>query len=396
MKALRNLIASESGGGILMMLAGAVALLLANSPLEHAYSAFFEMEMQVRVHELNVQKPLLLWINDGLMAIFFFTVGLELKREVLGGELSSPRKIALPAFAALGGMAVPALVYTALNHTDAFAMRGWAIPTATDIAFALGVITLLGRGVPTSLKLFLVTLAIVDDIGAIIIIAVFYTVEISPLSLGIAGACCVVLFALNRCGVRTAAPYLLVGLLMWLSVLKSGVHATLAGVVMAMFIPHGERGEDSLLRHLEHELHGTVSYAILPLFALANCGVTVLGMGSEALLHPVPLGVTLGLLIGKPVGVLLFSAVAIGLGLTRLPERSNALMFVGVACLTGIGFTMSLFIGSLAFDTGALGSGVDERLGILIGSFASALLGVLLLRAGIKRQGEPAAEGSSG
>ena len=395
MNALRKLIASESGGGILMMLAGALALILANSPLQHAHGAFFGMEMQVRVHELNVQKPLLLWINDGLMAIFFFTVGLELKREVLGGELSSPRKIALPAFAALGGMVVPALVYSALNQGDAFAMRGWAIPTATDIAFALGVITLLGRNVPTTLKLFLVTLAIVDDIGAIIIIAMFYTADIAPLSLAIAGACCVVLLALNRAGVRTAAPYLLVGLVMWLSVLKSGVHATLAGVLLAMFIPHQGEGEHSLLRSMEHGLHGTVSYAILPLFALANCGVGVLGMGSEALLHPVPLGVALGLLIGKPVGILLFSGIAIALGIARLPERSNTLMFVGVACLTGIGFTMSLFIGSLAFDTGALGSGVDERLGILLGSFASALLGVVLLRAGIRQQGLPAAAGSA-
>ena len=395
MKALRTLLDSESGGGILMMLAGALALVLANSPLHHAYASFFSLEMQVRLHELNVQKPLLLWINDGLMAIFFFTVGLELKREVLGGELSSARKIALPAFAALGGMVAPALVYTALNHGDAFAMRGWAIPTATDIAFALGVITLLGRGVPTSLKLFLVTLAIVDDIGAIIIIAVFYTAEIAPLSLAIAGACCVLLFALNRYGVRTAAPYLLVGTVMWLSVLKSGVHATLAGVLLAMFIPHGEDDDTSLLRQLEHEFHGTVSYAILPLFALANCGVSLLGVGSEALVHPVPLGVSLGLLIGKPVGVLLFSGIAIALGIARLPERSNPLMFTGVACLTGIGFTMSLFIGSLAFDTGALGQGVDERLGILLGSFASALLGVVLLRTGIKRLGAPAATDSA-
>ncbi len=379
-----------------MMIAGAVALVLANSPLQEAYAAFFNTEMQVRVHELNVQKPLLLWINDGLMAIFFFTVGLELKREVLGGELSSARKIALPAFAALGGMVAPALVYTALNHSDSFAMRGWAIPTATDIAFALGVLTLLGRGVPNSLKLFLVTLAIVDDIGAIIIIAIFYTADIAPLSLAIAAACCVVLLVLNRAGVRNATPYLLVGVLMWLSVLKSGVHATLAGVLLAMFIPHREVEGKSLLRHLEHELHGTVAYAILPLFALANCGVRMLDLGADALVHPVPLGVGMGLLLGKPVGVLLFSGIAIALGLARLPDRSNRLMFVGVACLTGIGFTMSLFIGSLAFDQGTLGAGVDERLGILIGSFASAVLGVVLIRAGIRRDALPAAEGSSG
>lgn len=386
MKALREMLASESGAGILMMMAGAVALVLANSPLHDAYLAFFSLDLQVRVHELNIEKPLLLWINDCLMAIFFFTIGLELKREVLEGELSSARKIALPAFAALGGMVVPALVYVALNHGNALAMRGWAIPTATDIAFALGVLTLVGRSVPSSLKLFLVTLAIVDDIGAIVIIALFYTADIAPLSLAIAGGCCGALFCLNRYGVRSAAPYLLLGMVMWLSVLKSGVHATLAGVVLAMFIPNRTPDGASMLKDLEHGLRGTVSYVILPLFALANCGVSLFGLGADVLTHPVPLGVTLGLLLGKPVGVLLCSGAAIALGLARLPERSNLLMFLGVACLTGIGFTMSLFIGSLAFEPGSLGEGVDERVGILLGSAGSALLGVVLLRAGLRRQ----------
>ena len=386
MKALREMLASESGAGILMMMAGAVALVLANSPLHDAYLAFFSLDLQVRVHELNIEKPLLLWINDCLMAIFFFTIGLELKREVLEGELSSARKIALPAFAALGGMVVPALVYVALNHGNALAMRGWAIPTATDIAFALGVLTLVGRSVPSSLKLFLVTLAIVDDIGAIVIIALFYTADIAPLSLAIAGGCCAALFCLNRYGVRSAAPYLLLGMVMWLSVLKSGVHATLAGVVLAMFIPNRTPDGASMLKDLEHGLRGTVSYVILPLFALANCGVSLFGLGADVLTHPVPLGVTLGLLLGKPVGVLLCSGAAIALGLARLPERSNLLMFLGVACLTGIGFTMSLFIGSLAFESGSLGEGVDERVGILLGSAGSALLGVVLLRAGLRRQ----------
>jgi NhaA family Na+:H+ antiporter len=293
-------------------------------------------------------------------------------------------------------MAVPAMVYGLFNSGDALAMRGWAIPTATDIAFALGVLMILGRAVPTSLKLFLVTLAIIDDIGAIIIIALFYTADLAPLSLAIAGICLVVLFIMNRSGVDQAFPYLLVGLIMWLSVLKSGVHATLAGVMLAMFIPYRDEHGGSPLKALEGQLHSTVSFVVLPLFALANCGVTIVGLGADALLHDVPLGVALGLLVGKPLGVLLFCGIAIAFGVAKLPERSNLLMFCGVACLTGIGFTMSLFIGSLAFEQGMLGAGVDERLGILAGSVASAVLGLSLLKLGIRRRDAPEAAGSAG
>jgi NhaA family Na+:H+ antiporter len=385
MQLIRRLFAHEAAGGILLIVAAAVALLLANSGLADAYRAFFAIEVEVRIAEFQVLKPLVLWINDGLMAIFFFTVGLELKREVLEGELSTPSQVALPAFAALGGMIVPALVYAWINRGDAVAMRGWAIPTATDIAFALGVLLLLGKSVPNSLKLFLVTLAIVDDVGAIVIIALFYTVNLAPLSLALAAACLAILFALNRLRVETMAPYLLVGALMWLSVLKSGVHATLAGVLLAMFIPLTTRSGASPLRQLEHGLHSTVAFAVLPLFALANCGVT-LGGGSEALLAPVPLGVALGLVAGKPTGVLAFSGLAIALGLARLPARSNLPMFIGVSCLTGIGFTMSLFIGSLAFEHADPEYAVDERIGILLGSTVSAFAGVALIRLGLKRQ----------
>jgi len=386
MQLIRRFFAHEAAGGVLLIAAAAFALLLANSMFADAYRAFFAIEVEVRVAEFQVLKPLLLWINDGLMAIFFFTVGLELKREVLEGELSTPSQVALPAFAALGGMLVPALVYAWLNWGNAVAMRGWAIPTATDIAFALGVLLLLGKSVPNSLKLFLVTLAIVDDVGAIVIIALFYTVDLAPISLALAAACLAILFALNRFRVETVAPYLLVGALMWLSVLKSGVHATLAGVLLAMFIPISTRSGTSPLRQLEQSLHATVAFAVLPLFALANCGVTLTGLGREALLAAVPLGVALGLIVGKPLGVLAFSAVAIALGLARLPARSNLAMFVGVACLTGIGFTMSLFIGSLAFEHADPAHAVDERIGILLGSVVSAFAGVAMIRLGLKRQ----------
>jgi NhaA family Na+:H+ antiporter len=384
-RAIRNFLEHESAGGIALVAAALLALLLTNSPIADLYQALFSLELEVRIDTLQVEKPLLLWINDGLMAIFFFTVGLELKREIVGGELSTPAKVALPAFAALGGMVVPAIAYSLVNWHDPLAMRGWAIPTATDIAFALGVLTLLGRAVPTSLKLFLVTLAIADDIGAIVIIALFYTAEIAPLSLGIALGCCAVLLALNRAGVDTPTPYLLVGFVMWLSVLKSGVHATLAGVILAQFIPLTDAAGGSPLRRLESELHPSVAFGVLPLFALANCGVPLEG-GWQAISAPVPLGVVLGLVAGKPIGVLLFSGIAIACGIAQLPQRSNWLMFCGVACLTGIGFTMSLFIGSLAFSPGSFADGSDVRLGILAGSLISAVCGLLLLRAGLRRQ----------
>jgi len=384
-KRIKSFMQQESAGGITLMFAAALSLILANSPLAEMYQDFFKIEIEVRIGDFQVLKPMVLWINDGLMAIFFFTVGLELKREVLEGELSTPAQVALPAFAAVGGMVVPALAYAMVNYSDPIAMRGWAIPTATDIAFALGVLLLLGKSVPTSLKMFLVTLAIVDDVGAIIVIAIFYTINLSAISLAVAGTCLVGLMILNRARVTSTAPYLMLGFLMWLAVLKSGVHATLAGVLLAMFIPMRDEQGNSPLRELEHDLHPSVAFGVLPLFALANCGVTLLGITMDDLLAPVPLGVALGLVLGKPIGVLAFAGLAIVLGLGRLPERSNLPMFVGVACLTGIGFTMSLFIGSLAFEHAGPAYDVDERIGIILGSAVSSVLGVVLIRYGLRK-----------
>jgi NhaA family Na+:H+ antiporter len=296
----------------------------------------------------------------------------------------------LPAIAALGGMVVPALVYSALNSADEFAMQGWAIPTATDIAFALGVLSLLGSRVPTSLKIFLVSLAIFDDMGAIIIIAIFYTADISTASLVIAALCIAVLFALNRRGVGEMTPYIIIGIIMWVAVLKSGVHATLAGVVLAFFIPMRDRNdpERSLLKELEHDLHGAVAFFILPLFAFANSGISLSGVGVEQLFHPVPLGIAAGLFIGKQLGVFLFCWLGIKLGLARLPQGISWSVLYGASLITGIGFTMSLFIGSLSFEQSGVNRLFDERLGIIIGSLLSAISGYLLLRRVLPGKGE--------
>lgn len=382
MTSMREFLKLESASGIVLVGAAMVAMLLANSPLQHYYNMLLQLPVEVRVGPLQLAKPLLLWINDGLMAIFFFLVGLELKRELLEGELRQPANVVLPGIAALGGMAVPALVFVALNHGDAQALQGWAIPTATDIAFALGVLTLLGKRVPTSLKIFLVSLAIFDDMGAIIIIALFYTAQISALSLGIAAACLLVLFVLNRRGVDVMTPYIIVGIVMWVAVLKSGVHATLAGVVLAFFIPlrHRTDSQRSLLKELEHDLHGVVAFFILPLFAFANSGITLQGVGLAQLLHPVPLGIAAGLFIGKQLGVFLFCWLGVRLGIARLPEGVGWGVLYGASLITGIGFTMSLFIGSLSFEESGLNRLFDERLGIIVGSLLSAVSGYLVLR----------------
>jgi len=382
MTTVREFLRLESASGIILVFAAAVAMVLANSPLYTYYNLLIEMPVEVRVGPLQLAKPLLLWINDGLMAIFFFLVGLELKRELLEGELREPRNVVLPALAAVGGMVVPALIYTALNRDDGIAMQGWAIPTATDIAFALGVLSLLGNRVPTSLKLFLVSLAIFDDMGAIVIIALFYTAQISTLSLGIAATCLLALFLLNRRGVDQMSPYIIVGTVMWVAVLKSGVHATLAGVLFAFFIPMRLKNqpERSLLKELEHDLHGAVAFFILPLFAFANSGISLQGVGVEQLLHPVPLGIAAGLFLGKQLGVFAFSWLGIQLGLARLPEGVSWGVLYGASLITGIGFTMSLFIGSLSFEETGNNLLFDERLGIIVGSLLSAVSGYLLLR----------------
>jgi len=385
--ALRDFIALESAGGILLALAAAVALALANSPLAFLYAAFLDTPVEMRVASFQIAKPLLLWINDGLMAVFFFLVGLEIKREVLEGEFSDRRQIVLPAVAAIFGIAVPALVYAAINAGNPVALAGWAIPAATDIAFALGVLSLLGNRVPPALKVFLLTVAILDDLGAIVIIAVFYADNLAPLSLGIAALALLALLALNRAGVVRQAPYLFVGLILWASVLKSGVHATLAGVALAFFIPlrAGNGGSHSPLRRLEHDLHPLVAFAILPLFAFANAGVSLENVTAAAMLEPVPLGIASGLLVGKAFGVFLACWLTVQLGFARLPRDTNWGSILGVSILCGIGFTMSLFIAGLAFDGAGAEYVVQTRLGILGGSLAAALLGYTLLRASLPR-----------
>jgi len=381
--ALREFVALESAAGILLAIAAVAALALANSPLAFLYDAFLDTPVEVRVGALQIAKPLLLWINDGLMAVFFFLVGLEIKREVLEGELSEPRQVVLPAAAAAGGMAVPAAIYAAINAGSPVALAGWAIPAATDIAFSLGVLSLLGNRVPAGLKVFLLTLAILDDLGAIVIIALFYAGNLAPASLGIAAAALLALLALNRSGVASLAPYLFVGLVLWVSVLKSGVHATLAGVALAMFIPLRARGSGvhSPLRRLENDLHAPVAFAILPLFAFANAGVPLAGVGFGTLLEPVPLGIAAGLVAGKPAGVLLAAWLAVRLGVARLPEGIGWGAMLGAAVLCGIGFTMSLFIAGLAFEGAGAEYVVQTRLGVLFGSLASAIVGFAILRA---------------
>lgn len=380
--ALREFLALEAASGMLLAGAALLALAAANSPLALLYDRLLDTPVEVRVGAFEIAKPLVLWINDGLMAVFFFLVGLELKREVLTGELSRPSQIALPAIAAVGGMAVPAFVYAAAAWGDPVALRGWAIPAATDIAFALGVLSLLGERVPVGLKVFLLTLAILDDLGAIVIIALFYTADLAAGSLAVAGAAIAVLLAMNLGGVRRATPYVLVGLVLWASVLKSGVHATLAGVVLALFIP------SRAARRLEDDLHPPVAYGILPLFAFANAGVPLAGVTLGALVEPVPLGIALGLLLGKLAGVFGASFLAIRLGLVALPAGATWASLFGVSALCGIGFTMSLFIAGLAFEGAAMEYAVQARLGILLGSLASALAGYAILRAAL---GAPAA-----
>ncbi len=377
----------ESASGILLMAAAVLALLSANSPLQPYYAWLLDTPVEIRIGALQIAKPLLLWINDGLMAVFFFLVGLELKRELVEGELADPRHIVLPGLGAIGGMAVPALIYLALNADDPAARPGWAIPTATDIAFALGVLALLGSRVPPAIKMFLTTLAIFDDIGAILIIALFYTANISLSALAVAAACLPVLLVMNRRRVAARSLYAVVGLIMWGALLKSGVHATLAGVVLALFVPMRSREdpERSPLKELEDDLHSAVAFFILPVFAFANAGIDLSRVGTEQLLHGVPLGIALGLFVGKQVGIFAICWLAVRLGLAPLPKGVNWTALYGTAALCGIGFTMSLFIGSLAFETSGIERVFDERLGILLGSLASGVLGYLVLHTVLPR-----------
>ena len=379
--ALRNFLKLEASGGIVLVIAAALAIIAANSPLAGLYSLFIDLPVEIRIGPLHIAKPLLLWINDGFMAIFFFLIGLELKREVLDGELSDARKIVLPAFGAVGGMAVPAAIYAAFNWSDAVALKGWAIPAATDIAFALGVLALLGSRVPLSLRVFLVTIAIFDDVGAIAIIALFYTSDLSLSALAVALALMVPLLVLNRRGVTANAPYLLLGIVIWVSLLKSGVHATLAGIALALFIPMRDpkQPERSPLRTLEHDLHTAVAFGILPLFAFANAGISLADASLEYLSHPVPLGIAAGLFVGKQLGIFAACWLGVMLGLARRPEGVSWPALYGTALLCGIGFTMSLFIGTLAFEETGVNQLFDERLGIIAGSILSGVAGYLVL-----------------
>ncbi|MCV4344101.1 Na+/H+ antiporter NhaA [Pseudomonas capsici] len=370
----------EAAGGLLLIAAAALALIINNSPLSWLYNEFLNIPVVAQIGAIKIAKPLLLWINDGLMALFFLVIGLEVKREVLEGQLSRPSQVVLPGAAAIGGMVVPALIYYVLNKDNPAALGGWAIPMATDIAFALGVLALLGKRVPVSLKLFLMTLAIIDDLGAIVVIALFYSGELSNLSLMLAGASILALIVMNRLGVAKLGPYLLVGLVLWVCVLKSGVHATLAGVVLAFCIPlRIKASKASPLLSLEHGLHPWVAYGILPLFAFANAGVSLAGVTLDNFTHPVPMGIAAGLLIGKTLGVFGLTWLTIQTGLAKLPNEANWGQVLGVSILCGIGFTMSLFVGSLAFEAGVSDYAGEDRMGILTGSILSALMGYAVM-----------------
>jgi NhaA family Na+:H+ antiporter len=394
--AVRDFLKLESASGILLIGAMALAMIMNNTFLDDLYQAFIKTPISVQIGALIIDKPLLLWINDGLMALFFFTVGLELKREILEGELSRMSQVALPLAGAIGGMLMPALIYAGLNLHDPKLLSGWAIPAATDIAFALGILMLLGKRVPNSLKIFLITLAVFDDVGAIIIIALFYTHELSYVSLIVAACSILVLVIMNLMNVTRIAAYTIVGLILWVSVLKSGVHATLATVIMAFTIPLRTKmpSQRSPLHQLENDLHPMVAYFVLPVFAFANAGINLGHLTLESVTHPVPIGIALGLFVGKQLGVFSFAWLAIKIGIATKSKDISWLSLYGVAILCGVGFTMSLFIGTLAFNQGDLPANIDERLGILLGSLLSAVGGYFLLRYSLKRN-QPADSGES-
>ena len=386
---IRNFLRMESAGGIVLIGAAVVAIIVANTPLARFYQLLLDVPVEIRVGALYIAKPMILWINDGLMAVFFFLVGLELKREFLEGELSRPANILLPSVGAVGGVIVPVAIFAAMNWGDEAAMRGWAIPAATDIAFALGILSLLGSRVPLSLKVFLVSLAIFDDLGAIVIIAIFYTADVSAMALTVSAVCLFLLSLMAWRRVDSISPYIVVGVIMWVAVLKSGVHATLAGVLLAAFIPMRDSRDPthSPLCELEHDLHGVVAFAVLPIFAFANAGVSFAGVGFDDLMHSVPLGIAAGLFVGKQLGIFLFCAAAIKLGIARLPDGVGWASLYGVSILAGVGFTMSLFIGGLAFEYVELDTKMlfDERLGIIVGSLLSAVVAYLVLDRSLPR-----------
>ena len=369
----------EAASGLLLLISAVIALIVSNSSLSSIYFETLESYFFIGVNNIGIKMSLLHWINDALMAVFFFFVTLEIKREFLQGELSSPKQALLPIIAAIGGMLVPALIYVYINFQTGDTLRGWAIPSATDIAFSLGVLSLLGSRVPISLKVFLTALAIIDDLGAIVIIAFFYTGDLSVNYLSLLLLTFICLIFLNKFNVRKFIPYLLLGLILWFFTHESGVHATISGVLLATVIPHRKKEKDfSLLTKIEHGVSPYVAFGIMPLFALANAGVSLEGMNFDSLLYPVPLGILLGLFLGKQIGVFLFSLVSIKLNIAQMPNNANWLNFYGVGVLTGIGFTMSLFIGNLAFieNTQYIGG---VKIGVLSGSLLSTIFGYFLL-----------------
>ncbi|MBV7265174.1 Na+/H+ antiporter NhaA [Erythrobacter ani] len=376
--ALKDFLKQESAGGIVLIVAALLALVIANSPAASAYFGTLETKLNLSYGSFEIDKPLLLWINDGLMAIFFFLIGLEVKREVLEGQLSSWNKASLPLVAAIGGMAIPALIFVAFNWNSPETIDGWAIPAATDIAFALGILSLLGPRVPVALKALLLAVAVIDDIGAITIIALFYSGELKIDMLIGAGITLAALAIIGRLKFGSRIPYTLLTVLMWVFVLKSGVHATLAGVAAAMTVPMVARNGERLLEKMEHGLHSWVAFLIIPIFGFANAGVTLIGLSPSDLLEPLPLGIALGLLIGKQIGIFGFAYVGVKMGIATLPEKVNWRQIHGLSLLAAIGFTMSLFIGNLAFADPAQIDAV--KLGVLAGSLVAAVSGFFLLK----------------
>jgi len=386
-EALREFLKLESAGGLILIGATVVALIVANIPYTLGlYEGLLNLQLTLTIGGLGVDKPLLLWINDALMAIFFMLVGLELKREVVEGQLSRPAQVVLPAMAALGGVVAPAAIYWWLNAGSESQLNGWAIPTATDIAFALAILGLMGSRVPVALKIFLTTIAIVDDIVAVLLIAIFYTSDLSTSALLMAGLGIIGLFLLNRFRVLRLAPYMLVGLFIWFCVLKSGVHATLAGVMVAAFIPLRADDEHSPARHLEHTLHPWVAFAILPVFAFANAGVSFFGLSKDDVTGGVPIGIVLGLFAGKQIGVVGMVFLARVLKLAEFPEGTNWGQIYGAAILCGVGFTMSLFIGTLAFEHGNFNLLSGVKVGVIAGSVLSAVWGLVVLHLSLPKE----------
>ena len=384
---LRDFLQKESAGGIVLIFAALLALAVANSPLLAQYSALLDTGVIVGIGSFVIDKPLLLWINDGLMAVFFFLVGLEVKREILEGQLSSWDKASLPLIAAIGGMAIPALIFLSLNAGSPATINGWAIPAATDIAFALGILSLLGPRVPVALKALLLAIAVIDDIGAIAIIAVFYSGELDTGMLGAAAIVFVAMLAIGRARVQSTIPYVLLAILMWAFVLKSGVHATLAGVAAAMTVPLDVKSDHGPLERMEHALHPWVAFLVIPIFGFANAGVTLFGLSPSALFEPLPLGIALGLLVGKQIGIFGFAFAAVKLKVASLPAGISWAQLHAMSLLAAIGFTMSLFIGNLAFADPAQIDAV--KIGVLAGSTVAALAGYFLLNRALPREAAP-------